>query len=343
MREPSRSPPTGRRRAPRGFTLVELMVTLVISSVVVSAAVSGVLLLSQQTLLLKRRAALESEAKLLTEMFVADLQAVGGGSLRPWSVVTVENDYDGQGSDRLVIAESDESLGECMIAKRPGKGAVLELASNEEDGCCLEHPSVEAWENRIIMAVNGNGTIVKVMRSNNGVAAACKLNFPKGYGGGNADELEKLAGDEADLEGGVITGVNVRKYRLNHATHELIMELDTDGDGELEDHVIADQVYDFQVALGYDTNQDRTVDFDGTGGDEFLYNHADDDWDKGGLAGVRHSQLRMVQVGLIVGEPFQGVTSSAQSLNGPVRTEANTLLRATHGRAFLRNLSLYDQ
>lgn len=339
----SPSRPTARRRLARGFTLVELLVTLVISSVVVSAAVTGIVALNDHAILTKRRAELESEAKILTERFVSELQAVGGGSFRPWSVLTVVNNHDGTGSDELIIADIDDSLGECAIVDRPGSGAVFVLGNDDEGNCCLDQVGEAAWEGRVLMAVNGNGAMVKVMRSNNANSSNCHINFPSGFGGGPTDELDKLAGDPTDFVGGAIAAVRLRKYRVDHTKNELILEVDSDGDGTLEQHVVADRVYDLQVALGYDTDQDRDVEFNGTTADEFLFNAPGDEMGEGGLSGARESQLRLAQIGLIVGVPAGRHTLAAKALDGPTRTANGVLLRATHGRAFLRNLSLYDQ
>lgn len=337
MRGRSPSRPTARRREVRGFTLVELLVTLVISSVIVSAAVSGIVALNEQTILVKRRAELETEAKLLTEVLVSQLQGVGGGSLRPWSVINVRNNQGPYQSDEIILAELDSSLNECAIVARPGAGNVFRLGNDEDGNCCMSDPA--AWEGRVLMAVNGNGAIVRVLESNNANGANCQINFVPNAGAG----LDKLPGDDSEFVGGSLLAVQIRRYFVDAATKELVLEMDTNNDGTPERHVLADRVYDLQVALGYDTNQDRAVFSNGTAADEYLYNHPADVFGTGGLLDARDTQLRTVQVGLIMGVPFQGRNTQAKSLDGPVRSATGTLLRATHGRAFMRNLSLYDQ
>ncbi len=349
MRKVSHSPPIAASRSlatlglARGFTLVELLVTLAISSVIISAAVSGIVALNKQVISLERRAALHTEAKLLTEYFVSDLQAAGGGSFRPWSMIHVDNDFNDSGSDRIVLAEVDEDLGECAIVGRSGSGANFTMSHPADGVCCLSVPSTTAWSNRTVMAVNKNGSIVKIMKSNNANASSCKINFPPGHGGSVADELAKLPGDDTDFVDGAIAVVRIKKVYVDHTTHQLILEEDADSDGTLETHVIADGVYDLQAALGYDEDSDRTIRDTNDTADEFLFNHPSDEMGTGGLTEAKVTDLRMIQIGLIVGVRMQGSNGSAQTFDGPVRTATDTLLSATQGRAFLRNLSLYDQ
>lgn len=333
--EPSDADAPARRGRAGGFSLIELLTAMAISTIVLTVAVSSVAFLNQQTISLKRRAELDREAKLLLEYLLADVQSAGSGSYRPWSMITVQNNVDG-GADRLILAEVDDELGECKIVNYPGSGAVFFM--DDSGGCCLANPSAGAWENRRLMAVNGNGSVVKVIVSNSVSTAACQVNFPSG-----AHALDKLAGSLSDFDGGSLAAVKLRTLRVDQANHQLILEEDLDSNGTTESHVIAEDVYDLQVALGYDANNDGKVASDATSNDEFLYNAAGDAMGSGGLADADVADLRMIQVALVVGARVPSANNSVTVLDGPSRTSAGMLLRAAQGRVHFRNLSLYNQ
>jgi hypothetical protein len=109
-----------------------------------------------------------------------------------------------------------------------------------------------------------------------------------------------------------------------------------------ESQILSDNVFDLQFALGYDANGDGNLYEDDSVDDEWLGNHADDEMGAGGLADARFSQLRMVEVGFTVGAKVPQLPAApVQVMNGPPRSQAGYLLRATRGRAYMRNLNIF--
>lgn len=323
------------------MTLIEVMLATTIAAVIVAAATASVVAVTKSINESKRRALLDTEVKLLTEYVISRMQPVGGGGVRPWSALDVEPNWNGDGTDRIILFEIDDDLGECSITGVPG--AVLNFTPTTP--CCLT-ANMSGWENRQLLAVSENGLNTLSLASNNGVdsSGTCQLNFPPGYiGSGLATELDRLPGTPTDLSGGVLVAGIPTRIWLDVTTHELKLDKDTDGDGVYDEIVLADEIYDFQVALGYDvgTQDGRITNLNSTA-DEWLYNAPGDSRWTGGLALGTPQDLRMVKVGIAMGAPTQGQPNSISLLDNGTVTTTNRFLRATVGQAALRNLALFD-
>lgn len=93
-----------RGRPHRGFSLIEVAVAGAIASVVGLAAISTFAILARQMTRLQAEAGVNDEAKTIVDALVGELQGVGGGQVRPWMALRVDD--GGTGSDRVTWAVS---------------------------------------------------------------------------------------------------------------------------------------------------------------------------------------------------------------------------------------------
>lgn len=330
-----------RRRGPRGMTLIELMVASAIAAVIVSAATASVMAVYRSSRDAQMRASIDAEAKLLVEYLVSRIQPAGGGSFRPWSMVTVENDWNGDGSDRLILAELDTALGECTISSHNGSSVVYGFPDSP---CCLD--PVPTWDGRQVMVVseNGENTLSLTINNTTSSSGTCQANFTS-WTASPLGQLNRLpGGDRSALVGGAMAVVKSKRFYVNKTTHELIMQQDTDNDGTWEDVVLADEVYDLQLALGYDSGTaDGHITDTGSSTDEWLYNAPGDTMATINSTGADPTDLRMMAVGIIFGTRSTTMSGNpVKLLDGPQVTQPDRFLRGTIGRAMMRNLSLFD-
>lgn len=340
----------GAAERPRGFTLIELVTASAIASVILAAATASVVAVHKATKQAERRAWLDSETKLLTEYMLSRLQPVGGGGLRPWSAVTVTDNWDGSGTDRITFLEIDTSFAECIIENVPGSGVVMRFPTG---GCCLQ--SSAAADGRQVVATSQNGANTRQLQVGNATVSAgtCQANFPPGVN----TELNHGNGSDGDLSvftGGTVHVVTTKRIYLNTTTHQLLLEAEDSDDGTPTVTVLADEIYDFQVAMGYDAGiADGDITDTSTNTDEWLYNTVGEvsftydsstsQW-SGGITDADPTDLRMMAVGIAMGVKARENFNAVKLLNGPVVSGATfgRYLRGTIGRVTLRNLALFD-
>ena len=89
----------------RAFTLLELMVATTIALLVVSAATSAIFLIVRSLNQSGQSSAADSEAQIIAEYLVSQLQGVGGGAVRPWMAVVIDNNNGSDSSDKLTFAD----------------------------------------------------------------------------------------------------------------------------------------------------------------------------------------------------------------------------------------------
>lgn len=122
-------------------------------------------------------------------------------------------------------------------------------------------------------------------------------------------------------------------------------------DGKVQ--VLADRVFDFQVALGFDfLPADGVVVDETSANDEWLYNHVNDSltaapfvYQSDSIPGLPKNSLRMIAVGWVIGAPGGGSSSGATQasvLNGPVRSRPGFVLQAGVAKLGARSVYVFD-
>lgn len=321
----------------KGFTLVEVLMALAISSVVLTIAFQVLVNMTGSIRALEQGALASDEVGLLSEYMLEKLMCVGGDTIRPWAAVWVEDDFCGDGTDRFTIVELEDHSLQCTFSEFDG----TTLSTGDTKDCCL----TEVFVKQQVIVVSGSGDENGHWASKTVTAVdtkRCTATMEEGQ----ARVLDNLPPDDAVWGGGSVAVVRVRSVWLDATTDELKFTEDGDGDGTLETTVVADHIIDLQGALGFDVSPwDWRVTDTGGRDDEWLYNVEGEVLGKSetpGLEAARRDDLRLIRVGLVVGAPAKGLAnrSTAQVLNGPVRVRKGWVLRPFVATTSLRNFDV---
>ncbi len=324
----------GKQETSSGFTLTELLMSLAISSIVLTMAMKVLLYLSGSLAGLEVGSLAGDETALLVEYLTDKLMCAGGGSIRPWAAVGVEDDWQGNGSDRLTVAELADPSWQCAIVRL--QDDLVEV--DQVEGCCLS----DAFAGRQVLLSSGPGDNRAHWRTGR-VEEVALSNCTARLTLGVAAALEHPPSSNGAWVDGTLAVVNIKSLWLNTDTGELKLEEDRDHDGVLEVSTVADRVFDLQAALGYDVSPwDWHVTDTGGPDDEWLYNAPGErfqDPQTPGLESARRDELRLIRVGVVVGAPVSTRTGqgAAKILNGPLRTRSGWILRSFVGTTSLRN------
>ncbi len=96
--------------ARRGFTLLEVMVASAMALAIVAAATSAVMMIIRTMNRTGQSSAMITEAQLLSEYLVAQVQGTAGSAVRPWMVTVVENNAGPDNSDIYRFADIPSTL-----------------------------------------------------------------------------------------------------------------------------------------------------------------------------------------------------------------------------------------
>jgi hypothetical protein len=153
---------------------------------------------------------------------------------------------------------------------------------------------------------------------------------------------------------GAAQSVDVFTYFHEPSTNTIKRFNDQNLNGAFDDFeiiTVASSIYDLQFAIAFDVNSDGVLNDAHSAGDEWLGNHsgdqtqsqADGNPNQPWLAGAQPSQMRMVEAAVVVGAvaPFKGA-GTAQILNGTAHSMPRKSLRASSGRAMLRNVNIFQ-
>jgi Tfp pilus assembly protein PilE len=327
----------------RGFSLLEVMVSIGVMMLLAEAVAVAYVNMMGQSKRSKVHSTLDDQLKYLGNYFTYRLQGVGGGAVRPWAAVWVEDNCGARsvfpgcvGSDRITTATSDPVLSECAIVGTAGPST---LQIDASAGCCL----TAAFGSR--QAVLSNGDFFSQQYLTNVQTGPCTVDVAPGVAIGG---INSPPGAFNGWIGGRLTVVDVGTIYLDMATNELREFKDLNFNGVIdpgEESVLANQVYDLQFALGYDANpRDGRITNNGDDTDEWLYNSngVNEGFGIGGLTGAVPSDLRMIEVGLLMGDQQPGLgTGPIAVLNGPARMIPGYQMSKSYVRFRFRNVGIF--
>lgn len=340
------------RRSPRAFTLMETMVAMTLASVIIASVVGAVVNINSTIMESKRRLESWSEAKVIGGYLAGWVQGAGGGALRPHDALLIENGSDDAaapegrgcgnlagipacgGSDRLTILMPDLSSSIQVIGRENGEGNNPNL---EIDGDCAM-PLLMEGEQVLFVGATGRAISVTLSVPGNTNDNHCKVQINHGQ------NHHLLPGDLSNLGfPASIFQVSSTLMFLDRTNHSLMLANDSG-----QQSVLADNVYDFQVAAGYDgLPEDGRITDNDNASDEYLYNHGDDPampGADGAFATVRDDQLRMMRISIIVGVASSVMGGNTVSLlDGPPRTHAGIYLEPSSTRVSMRNVNVFTQ
>lgn len=346
------------------MTLLEVVMASTIASIVIAAATSSVMAIYNSVRETEIRASLDAEAKMLVDYIGNSLRPVGGTSefFRPWALIGVLNNCTGcNGTDRLVFAEilNDGVTKECKIKTVTGK---KNIDFEDVPSCCI---TTGQWaDNMLALGTNdtGNEVISVRLTNTNSSGSNCKATFVSDPTDDPIPQVGALQwpANKKFLAGGAVGLVTITEIWLDTATKQLKLTRynkvagppsnakvyrDSAGNESSIEWVIADEVYDFQLGMGYDTppTRDGHVTYSGTTTDEWLYNASGDGASGVVLPGTEHSDLRMMVVGITLGAKSRSMGGNrVQMLDGPAVSVPRRFLRPMVARIGLRNLFLFE-
>jgi len=322
----------------RAFTLLEMMVALAMAGIIAAAAVGAGMAINRVMVDTRRRATVWDEAKRLEEALLSRVQEAGGDPMASFQSVFVEDNCvadgtrnlpDCAGADRLTILAAKPGLPVCAVEVL---GAVLKGVASP---CCITADFVGP-----AVLVRDDGVAVTVSLHNPNLAS-CQVNAPPGQGNPTPQAL-------GDGKLALITAQTIfPRPKGANGEYELMLWTDSGSPAnglvdEVELGLFADRVYDFQIALGYDSApEDGDVVDNGTTTDEWLGNA--EPIPATLPASIAPSQLRMIDIAVAVGtraEQFTNIATKLHNRSGVGVNPTNVYLAPTRGQIAFRNLNI---
>ena len=327
-------------------------------------AVSTILMLSVVTIDMynlksyhngENQASLNQDTILLIQYLRNQVMFAGGGSVRPWMGIWVENNCARRsvypncgGSDRLTVVSLRNPPEECSITSQVNP-TTFQIAFSSPGVCCLT-PSVAGEINfanqQVMLTLSGYYTQRFVTNVD---PVACQVTLQPGLQAGGNDST----GGTANWTGGMMSLVNVETIYMDPTSSTLNLFVDANNNGTVdagELTVIADQVYDLQFALGYAANPPNgnvTTTANGVG-DEWLYNAPSvaEAWGTSPfVAPLTPAQLSLVYVGVAVGSlnlTNPTASNTVNLLDGPARSAVGWTLQAELSQVAPRNSFIFQ-
>lgn len=323
----------------RGFSLLEMMVAMAMAGVLAASAIGAGMAIHNVLADTRHRVVVWDEAKRLEEALLSRVQEAGGDPMAAYQSVIVEDNCVADaarllptcaGADRLTILSARAGTKTCEVNP---VGATLKDTTTSPAPCCIDATFVGP---AVLLAFDGDVVSLDLHSPN---TSSCQVTAPMGQGNPSPKALKP--GVLAML--GNVETIFPRSKGSN-GEYELMVWTDvgSPGNGQVdatELQLFADRVYDFQIALGYDSSPED--------GDVVDANSSTDEWVGNAEAvtglptGVSASQLRMIDIAVAIGVPSSRVNTSAQLLNRstPV-APVDVYLAATRGQVGFRNLNL---
>jgi prepilin-type N-terminal cleavage/methylation domain-containing protein len=340
----------------RGFTLIELMVSIAITGIVTTAVVAAFAGVNALLARAERQSELRSKAKSLSDFFVTELQQVGGGAVRPHMAVFVEDSCAPRGdfptctsgainTDRLMYARTLPGFDSCTLESASGGlgGTVTATIKKDASGKC--DCLSAAWDAKTVYLTKEDQFIQRFV---DGPPSGCTVKLKPGQ-----TVHQNLTSGLSDVDTGVLTVVSMVTVFVDHATHKLRAHVNAnqetptsivfnDNSTDHETATLANDVYDFQVVTGYDNGSDGILKRTGGPDDEWMGNAAADAMGSGGLAASTLTDLRAVRVNFVVGATGMASGNTVQIEGSQLLTIPKTLLHTATSNAMLRNTFLFQ-
>jgi prepilin-type N-terminal cleavage/methylation domain-containing protein len=356
----------------RAFSLLELMIALAMATAIAAAALMASVQIGRVMSDTRRRVIVLDEAKRINEALTTEIQESGGSPLPPHRAVVVDNGTCTaiagataeatipacDGNDRLLLTSvrntfitstgAVRSLGTCDVVSV--SGAVLQLQADTNGNCsCLfpENPvgrgtvddEPSPYSRSSVMFVRASDSAI--FRLNvKGTVRGCALSVPSGAGNPPSSSLGP----------GVLVPVTQRLFftapdptlpqaRQIRVWSDVAHGTDQpDGVPSIDElSLVADHVYTFQVALGYDAGDDGDL-LDRSAIDDEWVGNVPSDTRPGSIADDR--LLRMVGVGVVVGERVALTGAPVRVFDGPRIAVPGIYFATATTKIALRNLNI---
>lgn len=328
----------------RGMSLIELLFSMAITTGIILGCCIWMMDSIKNFHFYRMRSTVSENSSLASDFIVNDIQSSGGASAPAWTAVSLVNNCTASGpfpacngSDRLTVFQILQNQFQCEVTSN----TPTRLTLDNTNGCCL---SADMANHTFIMRLNENFTYGFATRLN---LATCEIDYTAYQG-----EHRDFTGGRTLWPRAGVTFMTTKIFYLDPDKHQLFQFADANNNNSIdpkENTLLAEDIYDFQVSLGYDFNpMDRALTDLGNDQDEWLYNSPGEEWGQGVFVTTRQDFLRMVGVGLIVGSPLKGsaktigaVDATARIFDGPERTQPGWYLQAHVSKLLLRNMQSY--
>lgn len=364
----------------RAFNLLEVAVASAIAGIIAAAAVSSFAVLNRQLVRLQAESGASDDAKTLIDFLVTDLQAVGGGNVRPWMALWVEDSGTataardaafGQTSrttDRLNYALVVPDTRSCPVLSMTGTTSGDLFTSGNGASCCfqllqdLDHAGFfepgPTDLNFHVVVVNGAASR-QVSLDTLSLApvgpGTCSMKWKAGPlagidnvdGDRLIDSIDSSITPVTNFAGGSLSAVTIRTIYLDETTHDLFAFEEKRGINGInvvvdpdERKRVASNVFDLQLQLGFDGNPADGRLVDTSSTTDEWLYNASSD---NLPTAIDPSDLRMSAVGVVVGTNVKDANykSGAQVRGGPLRELPKFHMRGAMGKAALRNVFVF--
>lgn len=332
---------------PRGATLMEMMISLAITSVVMVALLGTTSTHFNFANRGTARAQLSVDMMFLSDYFSKEIPSAGGELLPVWSGIMSENNCGARanfpncnGTDRMTIVNPVGTAACSVRGSAPG----TILIDNGGGTCCLDTMNLIGTHILLVrIASVGDRYVTGVDRVNCSITV---VNGPLVFN----DTVTDTVTEPYDWTGAILFPVDIRTFYLDQTTNELVRFTYTNNSNGRDEGVaspLADRVLDFQVAFGYDFDPvDGVIRDTGDATDEWLNNApgAVEQLGQGQFRYVSRSQLRMVALGMVLGQPDETPNSSGgfRLLDGPPLTPGKWLIESQVSNFMIRSTRAYQ-
>ncbi|MGZ3721667.1 MAG: PilW family protein [Bdellovibrionales bacterium] len=336
-----------------GFSLVELLIAMAIA-LSIMMGVAGIYLFGFNSYLsMQNRSSLGQDSLLLVDFLRGELQGAGGGAVRAYMGLWVEDNCNARGpflecggSDRITVSAATIPLQQCAITSKLG-ATLYQMAWRSPGVCCMQPQAGEISYagQSVMLTLNG-------FYSSRFAAAVdlglCTLSIQPGQAAGG-----DVTGGTLDWSGGMATLMKVTTFYWTAANATLNRFTDANNDGVMsagETAIVAVGVYDLQIALGYDFNPaDGNILTTATGVNDEWLNNAPGVVESLGtgyfVPAPPPASLLMVEAGVILGvaNPNGGAAVNSQRIfNGPLRGIAGWTMQAETTQLAPRNSFIFQ-
>jgi prepilin-type N-terminal cleavage/methylation domain-containing protein len=344
-----------RMRA-RGFSLLELAVTLSIAGFISAAAVSATVAIQRSFSAARVRLDQINDTRLVMEHILDKVRTAGGGRVRPWQAVAVTCAADGRTSLPAALCNPGDRQLRVLELAGTTQGVIAAACGPSDPGCA----GLPTNKFRVLVTPPGGvcpfvGTspipVVLVPPESPGTtnpscavpdgpawaSAMCVPTTPCGcvfsettLGKGGAS-IWPATGMFCGMTGGTVAPGYVSTYFIDHEKRALMLLKDFDEVGQAYPTSVAPNVVGFDARLLFDIDLDGDAELE----------RVEHQLDANGKITMMN-RLRMVKVGVAVGRPSKdGRTVQARLFNAWTSQEGDRAA-SLEGTALLRSTGVFQ-
>lgn len=364
----------------RGFTILELAISMAIAGIVVAAATTAAVNVTRLLKLEGKKSIADQDSRRLVDFVIGRMQASGGGPVRPWMAMWHEQACvprnglpNCNGHDRLTVIDVDLDRNDCAIVSMTDSELVF--ADPGDGTCCFDWPpealpdslQPDQFHGQSLMVVGDRNEWMMVVATDAGERSG--LN-PCTYGLSGIKPLQNWAdaqqtvaafndGDAVAVPVAARTlyvGPNLASLGGGAVLPSPLLAAPLAVEALPPEHLL--EWFDDNRNMILDAGESRVV-FPGVYDFQIALGYDDpedgrvadtgttaDEWwgnaTETGAVTLARPTLRMGGVGVIVGvKAVEPGAKTMSVLNGPTFTRNTYVMRKAQGKAMLRNIAVF--